>query len=326
MPATNFRRIFRDNCHYAGYEKLHYIDSLARVVVDYVFSDKLAEGDCPLSMGNDYIRLYDFMTLVVYIIVESTKDFGDVTIKEWLYTYEENPFHKYEAVEYIGTDTYFHINNGGYELILALLWAAYIYARVRNTCEDKKWGSAVDMLYNLMLESSGLNESAFKKTSLITQAQEACRTMVKYIKTSIAQHEQKKDEATANKTPALDNSQYVARINELEKELQQVTAEKEQLKQQVEVLQSPEGAPIDTDGHGAVRMELVRLLMEKDGADLEKHGNKVIAARLMEAITGLANKTCRNHLSDPNVNQTEHKQEILEINSKLQALGMSIRL
>lgn len=123
-----------------------------------------------------------------------------------------------------------------------------------------------------------------------------------------------------------DRQELEKKIKEQKAQLEQVEAEKKQLEEELKVLQSPEGAPIDTEGHSAVRLELLRLLMDKDGADLEKHGNKVIAARMMEAITGLALKTCKNHLSDPNVNQTEHQEQIIEINSKLQALGMSIRL
>lgn len=145
-------------------------------------------------------------------------------------------------------------------------------------------------------------------------------------KQTILKEVEEQEEKEQQVSTGEDASKLQALIKELEAKLKQVTAEKEMLQQELNVLQSPEGASIDIEGHSAVRLELLRLLMDKDGAQWEKHGNKVIAARLMEAITGLALKTCKNHLSDPNVNQTEHQQEILEINSKLQALGMSIRL
>jgi hypothetical protein len=75
-----------------------------------------------------------------------------------------------------------------------------------------------------------------------------------------------------------------------------------------------------------VRLDLLLKLIEKDGADLEKHGNKTKAAEIMKEVTGLPFSTCKNYCTNKDLNVTEHEEAILKLNSKLQALGMSIRL
>lgn len=229
MQATNFLRIFKDNSHYASNGKYPFLDSLARVVVDYIFSEKFATGDCQVSLSNDYIHLYDYMTLVVFIIDESRKEFGDVTIKEWLYTYSKSPFHD-GAVEYVKEGDGLRINDGGWDLQLALLWGAYIYANVRHLDKDDKWGEAVTMLYNLMLEASGLKEHYFKQSALIVKADEACNTMVRYIKNSIAAKKQQK-EAAQKEAAAANDSNKDALIAKLKADFARVQAENAQLKE-----------------------------------------------------------------------------------------------
>ena len=75
-----------------------------------------------------------------------------------------------------------------------------------------------------------------------------------------------------------------------------------------------------------VRLDLLLKLIEKDGADLEKHGNKTKAAEVMREVTGLPISTCKNYCTNKDLNVTEHEETILKLNSKLQALGMSVRL
>lgn len=82
--------------------------------------------------------------------------------------------------------------------------------------------------------------------------------------------------------------------------------------------------PIDV--HDKVRLDLALKLMEKDGANLNKHGNKTIAAKVLHTITGLPMQTCKNYCSNRDLNTTEHSEEILTINSQLQALSMETRL
>lgn len=221
MPAANFLRIFKDNNHYSDYNKLHYMDSLARIAADYVFSDRLADGDCPVSLGYDYISLYDFMTLTVFIIMESVKDFGDTTIKEWLNTYEPDTFRPKPAVLYSKTGG-LYINNGGWELEVALLWTAFVYVSFRyNTEYDKKWYDAQGKLGRLMFEASRLEKRWYKKTAIVNKLDEACQAMLAHIRKTYAQLAQSatKEEEAPKEVPAADSSGKDARIKELEAEL-----------------------------------------------------------------------------------------------------------
>ena len=78
--------------------------------------------------------------------------------------------------------------------------------------------------------------------------------------------------------------------------------------------------------HDKVRLDLLLRLIKSDGADLTKRGNKTRAAELMRDITGLPLQTCKNYCSNEDLNTNEHKEEVLKMNSKLQALDMNIRL
>ena len=74
------------------------------------------------------------------------------------------------------------------------------------------------------------------------------------------------------------------------------------------------------------RLDLVLRLLEKDGADTKKYGNKIKVARIMHAITGLPITTCKNYCTNRDLSLTHHEEEILKLNAILQALSMEIRL
>lgn len=78
--------------------------------------------------------------------------------------------------------------------------------------------------------------------------------------------------------------------------------------------------------HDKVRLDLLLRLMKSDGANLTKRGNKTRAAELMHDITGLPLQTCKNYCTNEDLNTKEHEEEVLKMNSKLQALEMKIRL
>ena len=105
--------------------------------------------------------------------------------------------------------------------------------------------------------------------------------------------------------------------------------ENEKLKKKIELLKQQneeKGYSEDIKFHDKVRLELLLRLMKKDGADLDKYGNKVKAAEIMKSVTSLPLQTCKNYCSDPQLSTKEHEEEILRLNTKLQALGMEIRL
>ncbi len=325
MAKKAFQRIYKNNYKYAE-DKLPYIDALALTVQKHLYTKKNA-----VYFLAGTIELWDFMTLTRYYIIASRSEFGQSDIETYISAMDDPYAQMYggKAVEYTKNLDRI-ILNGTPANVLSLMWAAWIYDKVLyevcNYDEMPMWQRAAEQLYNSMADfyDSPDHKCFGDDNRLLSIADDAVNTMKGYIaeKYPTAKNTQVQQSApvTERPTPANDDSaQLKARIAELE-------AENKELKEQIELLQSPEGAPIDTEGHGAVRLELLRQLMDKAGAQWLRHGNKVIAARLMEAVTGLALKTCRNYLSDPRVNQTEHQEIILDTNSKLKALGIEITL
>lgn len=77
--------------------------------------------------------------------------------------------------------------------------------------------------------------------------------------------------------------------------------------------------------HDKVRLELALRLLEKDGLNWQKVV-KVRVAELLQTLTGLPLQTCKNYCSNRYLNTEVHKDEVLKLNSKLQAIGSSILL
>ncbi|MBO6187231.1 MAG: hypothetical protein J6O23_01855 [Prevotella sp.] len=78
--------------------------------------------------------------------------------------------------------------------------------------------------------------------------------------------------------------------------------------------------------HDKVRLDVLLKLMEKDGLILEKYGNKTKAAKLMHKLSGLPLSTCKNYCTNRDMNVSTHREEILEINTLLHDLEMSLHL
>lgn len=130
----------------------------------------------------------------------------------------------------------------------------------------------------------------------------------------------KKDsqKADANEVNTTDNG----KTQELEKRIQELEKNKEELE---EKLAAYEEGPIVDKPHNKVVLEVFVKLLEKSGADLNKHGNKAIASRLAETITRLPFSTCQNYFSD-RLKTTAHSDEVVKINILLKNLGIEWQL
>lgn len=334
-----YYRYFTDNDKY-GESQTPYLDSLAFVVQEFLYTEGKAKQEIKYKerVFDDYtvrtrinkitksfdcemerhIQLYDFVTMTLHLINTLPSDFAKVQLKEYLADLKQtNSLYSRNGIGHTQNNG-IYLYNPSQEMIFALLWAAWIYMRVfLDLNPNKMLEKCVDMLYDAMKENYPSTAENLEKHPLIVHAPDAMTLMCQHIKA-------KTQSPNVAKSPKMEanedgDAKLQTRIAELE-------AENKELKGQIELLQSPEGAPIDTEGHGTVRLELLRLLMDKAGAQWQKRGNKVIAAQLMSAITGLAPKTCKNHLSDPIVKHTEHQETILDVNSKLKALGIEITL
>ncbi len=121
-------------------------------------------------------------------------------------------------------------------------------------------------------------------------------------------------------------------IAELQDKLVAAEMEKNELNNRINELsekladKNHEVEPEVIDAHDKVRLELLLKLIEGDGGDLDKYGNKAKAATIMNMITKLPISTCKNYCSNQDMNPTVHQEEVLQVNSILQAIGMKIRL
>ena len=77
--------------------------------------------------------------------------------------------------------------------------------------------------------------------------------------------------------------------------------------------------------HDKVRLELLLRLLEKDGTDMQDVV-KTRVAEVLKMITKLPLSTCKNYCTNRDLNTKVHEEEVLKLNSILQAIGMEIRL
>ena len=114
-----------------------------------------------------------------------------------------------------------------------------------------------------------------------------------------------------------ETAQLQARIKELE-------AENASLRKQLEDYQSEDPAE-EIEWHDKVRLELLLRLLENSGTDME-NVRKIRVAEVMRSVTNLPISTCKNYCSNRILSTSTHEEEILKLNSKLQAIGISILL
>ena len=295
MTLKGFERIFTNNCKYDNYEDIPYIDSLAYMVQEFLYTDKAQDGKQDYRMDGR-IKLYDFMTMTDYFLTSLTSGLGRATILGYIDDIKQSKhsFISEEKVEY--EKGALVISCASHELIMALLWTTYIYANaIAQTPDSDFWKEAARMLYDLMKEYSFYKEDAFKEHLLIRLTPEALLVMISHIQKKAAS-KTSTTQATKEETLRQDDNEVDDNV------MKEITL------------------------HDKVRLDLLVRLLENDGANLSKHGNKTKAAQVMQSITGLPLQTCKNYCSNRDLNIRQHNDEVLQMNSLLQALGMKIRL
>lgn len=95
------------------------------------------------------------------------------------------------------------------------------------------------------------------------------------------------------------------------------------LKEDLEVYQHE---PISNNPRDKVRLEVFCKLLEGSGADFDVYGRKAEAARFAQYITGLPFSTCKNYMTNRDLNTTEHAEEVLKTNSSIKSLGIKWQL
>lgn len=84
--------------------------------------------------------------------------------------------------------------------------------------------------------------------------------------------------------------------------------------------------PIVSNPHDKVRLELLCKLFENSGASTKERGQKAELARLAAFITGLSVGTCKNYMTNRDLNTSKHSEEVLIVNSQLKKVGIDILL
>ena len=127
-------------------------------------------------------------------------------------------------------------------------------------------------------------------------------------------YSKKKDSqnADANKGVTADNGKTQA----LEKRIQELEEELAEYKK----------GPIVDKPHNKVVLELFAKLLEESGVDFKVHGNKAIAARLAEYVTGIKKDACNKYMCYKDLSTSYHKDEVNKVNDQLRLLNINIKL
>ena len=222
MPGRAFIRWFTNNNEYGKFERTPYMDALAHVVEEYVYSDKLDTSWDSFNMVEE-IRMFDFMTLVVFFINESYQEFGKTTIRGFM----EDLKIRYKGrnnthVEY--PDGNLFVTDASSELIMDLLWTTYIYASARYELgKNEKWADTASMVYGVMFEESGLNKESFLEAPFSKTADSARKMMLTFMLRKEWRNRQKKE--APKESPTAKDSEKDACIAELEAELKKAKAD-----------------------------------------------------------------------------------------------------
>ena len=313
MALQPFKRIFVDNSKYKKFEAIPFMQSLAYTVQEFLYSDKV-ENDKYSYQLDGRIKLYDFMTMVAYFIFASVNDLGKSTIKGYIEDIKtrKRTYEHEDTIEYIENDGLL-ITQASHILIGDLLWTAFIYTKIRDRIESNKtWKKAANMLLNLAWEESGLKKDIFKELPHIKIIPKALDIIGLQIYNSV-------NEELSEKEP--DN-----RLSE-----EQLKNENSELKKKIEELQNTIVVQNENlgsiDAASKIGLTFIMKLMENDGADFNKSGNKAIGAKVLKMLTGRSESACKAIFSDPlSPNYPPHRQIINELNQHLSKLGVKTLL
>jgi len=115
----------------------------------------------------------------------------------------------------------------------------------------------------------------------------------------------------------IDKDKIIKKLKADKKQLESTT---ETLKSTIELLKADLGT-IEADSK--VGLTVILKLMENDGANFKKYGNKKVAAEALKMMTGRSESACKAIFSDPlSPTYPKHKEKISELNGLLKKLGM----
>lgn len=205
MTLRKFQRIFINNGQYRSFDKIPFMESLAYVTQEFLYSEKVEDEWCVFRM-DERIKLYDFMTLLVYVIGASVDDFGKATIKGYIedLKIKKNNYQSEDSIEYLD-DSYMLVTNASFELIDALLWMSYVYSKVRSDFnKDGSWIRASETLFNLAWKESGYTREAFNDLPHIKCTNQAVDILKKHIGLNVSKQARQSKETETIREPKVD--------------------------------------------------------------------------------------------------------------------------
>ena len=119
--------------------------------------------------------------------------------------------------------------------------------------------------------------------------------------------------------PIEDKNQH----DELQAKYDELLKQYEEAKEELEAYKQE---PITEEAHDKVRLEVFCRLLEKAGVDFVAHGIKAESARFTKYITGMPFNTCKNYMTNRDLNQKTHADEILKVNTSLKKIGIDWQL
>ena len=327
-----YHRYFTDNNKYRE-RKTPYLDSLAYTVQEFLYTEgkaiqtinygdagggypRIKTIDCKMD---GRIELYDFMTMTLHCINAVASDYAKAELKEYIRELKQHDrFDSRDTVRTTNNDG-IYIKNASPELIMSILWAAWIYLKVfLDFRPNKTLEIRIQLLYDTIKENYPCSEKDLKKHPLISHVPVAMKLMLQHINAKM------KKSKHSDSSEENGDAKLQARITELEAENLQLKEANKTLEKQLEEFKCLEFAE-EIQWHDKVRLELLLRLLEKDGVDLQEVV-KARVAEVMQAITKLPISTCKNYCTNRDLNTETHKEEILKLNSKLQAIGISFIL
>ncbi len=124
------------------------------------------------------------------------------------------------------------------------------------------------------------------------------------------------------------SAQQLMTIEKLKEQVKELSKENAALQDKIKIFEEEQNdlqSFVEINWHDKVRLELLVRLMEKSGLDLQ-NVVKVRVAEVMYSVTGLPLQTCKNYCTNRDLNTEIHKNEILQLNSKLQDIKINILL
>ena len=177
MKILYFPRVFTNNYEYEGFDTLEYMDSMAYTVQEFLYTSKVKDEDCDFRMS-EHVKLYDFMTMSYYFIKNSNDEFGRSTIQSMTAFAKrvDNSSQEKEMIDYKNDEII--LSNVSCELMMALLWTAFVYASVINHLfYDNAWGKTAKMLLEEIQEFSHHLDKHLNIHLLMLQADKAIQFM-----------------------------------------------------------------------------------------------------------------------------------------------------